>query len=144
MAAEGKCVARWMGWWCSERGARAMWWTHRSPGRKKFPGSPGHAGWQVSDRRAQPFVRTLAPVAAPGSISNTKRHYKQQHIRDNLERIGGLSLPEIKPIIGSAQTRFYRNKLDFTLPTARSTGKPAKRQGQPGLGFHVPKNVRQK
>lgn len=38
---------------------------------------------------------------------------KQQQVMDALQRIGGVELPECSPILGSAQTREYRNKLEF-------------------------------
>lgn len=74
----------------------------------------------------------------------TQLQYKQQQVVDNLERIGGLSFPEVKPIIGSANTRYYRNKLDFSASAQRwltraemQAGVPF---GEPALGFHVPKS----
>ncbi len=39
--------------------------------------------------------------------------YKQKQVMDNLERIGKIPLPECTPILGSAKTRCYRNKLEF-------------------------------
>jgi len=39
--------------------------------------------------------------------------YKQKQVMDNLERIGKIPLPECAPILGSAKTRCYRNKLEF-------------------------------
>lgn len=39
--------------------------------------------------------------------------YKQQQIVDNLTRIGKVELPEVMPILGSARTTAYRNKLEF-------------------------------
>ena len=45
--------------------------------------------------------------------------YKQQQVVDNLTRIGKIELPEISPIIGSAKTTFYRNKLEFTFSNKR-------------------------
>ena len=41
--------------------------------------------------------------------------YKQQQVTDNLTRIGKIELPAISPILGSANTTFYRNKLEFTF-----------------------------
>lgn len=38
---------------------------------------------------------------------------KQQQVMDALLRIGGVELPECSPILGSAKTREYRNKLEF-------------------------------
>src|SRR5438105_92636 len=49
----------------------------------------------------------------------TQLQYKRQQVIDNLERIGGLQLPPINPIIGSARTTYYRNKLDFTFSSNR-------------------------
>ena len=49
----------------------------------------------------------------------TQLLYKQKQVVDNLERLGGLTLPAIYPIVGSAKTRFYRNKLDYTFSAER-------------------------
>ena len=45
--------------------------------------------------------------------------YKQKQVEDNLKRIGKIELPEISPILGSAKTEFYRNKLEFTFSNKR-------------------------
>ncbi|MBQ9547788.1 MAG: 23S rRNA (uracil(1939)-C(5))-methyltransferase RlmD [Bacteroidales bacterium] len=67
---------------------------------------------------------------------------KQQQVYDQLVRIGHLDVPEIKPILGSAQTQFYRNKLEFSasrrrwiLPEEDPEG--LSEQEKCGLGFHV-------
>lgn len=39
--------------------------------------------------------------------------YKQKQVMDCLERIGKVELPECQPILGSAKTREYRNKVEF-------------------------------
>lgn len=73
----------------------------------------------------------------------TQLSYKHQQVIDNLERIGGLKLPAIRPIIGSKETKFYRNKLDFTFSANRWLTKQeldeGKSFGEPGLGYHIPK-----
>lgn len=73
----------------------------------------------------------------------TQLHYKQKQVSDSLERIGGLSLPQIQPIIPSAQTRYYRNRLDFTFSAERWLSKeefnPDDRVRQPALGYHLPR-----
>ena len=46
-------------------------------------------------------------------------NHKQKEVVDNLTRIGKIELPEISPIIGSARTEFYRNKLEFTFSNKR-------------------------
>src|SRR5262249_41225668 len=45
--------------------------------------------------------------------------FKQKQVKDALERIGKLPLPEILPIIGAEQDRYYRNNLENTFGTYR-------------------------
>ena len=45
--------------------------------------------------------------------------HKQKEVVDNLTRIGKIELPEVTPILGSARTEFYRNKLEFTFSNKR-------------------------
>jgi 23S rRNA (uracil1939-C5)-methyltransferase len=45
--------------------------------------------------------------------------FKQQETEQNLRRIGKVDLPAIMPIIGSADTIHYRNKLEFTFSNKR-------------------------
>lgn len=69
--------------------------------------------------------------------------FKQQEIIDNLQRIGKVKLQNIHPIIGSAQTQYYRNKLEFTFSNKRfltreEIGQDADITRTPAAGFHVP------
>jgi 23S rRNA (uracil1939-C5)-methyltransferase len=68
--------------------------------------------------------------------------YKQKQVNDALTRIGKLDLPEIKPILGSAETKFYRNKLEFTFTHGKwLTREEIDNQDvadRRGLGFHIP------
>ena len=43
--------------------------------------------------------------------------YKQQQVYDNLTRIGKIRLPEMMPIAGAPEDKFYRNKLEYTFST---------------------------
>lgn len=68
--------------------------------------------------------------------------YKQQQVTDQLVRIGHLELPEIQPIIGSEQTRYYRNKLEFTFSNRRwllpgEDPEALSETERLGLGFHI-------
>jgi 23S rRNA (uracil1939-C5)-methyltransferase len=45
--------------------------------------------------------------------------YKEQQVKDNLSRIGKLSLPPSNPIIGASKTRYYRNKIEYTFNNKR-------------------------
>ncbi len=47
--------------------------------------------------------------------------YKQRQVRDNLERIGKVTLPEMMPILGAKETRYYRNKIEYTFGTKEFT-----------------------
>ena len=45
--------------------------------------------------------------------------YKRQQVEDNLKRIGKIELPEIPPVLGADETRWYRNKLEYTFSSKR-------------------------
>lgn len=47
--------------------------------------------------------------------------YKQKQVRDNLQRIGKVTLPEMRPILGAQETRYYRNKVEYTFGTKEFT-----------------------
>ena len=69
--------------------------------------------------------------------------FKTDQVRDQLTRIGKIELPEIAPCLGSAETRFYRNKLEFTFAdrrwlTREEVGAGGDIAPEPALGFHIP------
>ena len=68
--------------------------------------------------------------------------YKQKQVYDQLRRIGKVILPEFIPIKGSANSTFYRNKLEFTFSNRRWLTLEEVRSGNQFedmnvLGFHV-------
>lgn len=70
---------------------------------------------------------------------------KQQQVRDQLERIGKVELPEPLPILGAPQTVGYRNKIEYTFSPSRwlSAEEMASDTAfsvaeRAGLGFHLP------
>lgn len=70
--------------------------------------------------------------------------FKQEHVTDNLKKISKIdNLPEIMPILGSSETQFYRNKLEFTFSDYRWLTREQIDSGieysKNALGFHVPK-----
>jgi len=73
--------------------------------------------------------------------------YKQQEAEQNLRRIGKAPLPAIMTIIGSDETVFYRNKLEFTFSNKRFLLQQEIETFEPGteidrggaLGYHVPR-----
>ena len=69
--------------------------------------------------------------------------FKQQEVVENLVRLGGLELPPVSPIIASAHTTHYRNKLEYTASAFRwFTSEELATMGEitdrNALGFHVP------
>ena len=69
--------------------------------------------------------------------------HKQQQITDNLTRIGKVELPEISPILGSKNTTFYRNKMEYTFSNKRWLTEEEIKSGNSFnnmqvLGFHIP------
>lgn len=69
--------------------------------------------------------------------------YKQKQVVDNLTRIGKIELPETTPILGSARTEFYRNKLEFTFSNKRWRTTEEMNNGKVfdtmnAVGFHIP------
>lgn len=55
--------------------------------------------------------------------------YKEQQVRDSLERLGGLSDFEVRPIVGMDHPWRYRNKVEFSI---------GGQDGRLVVGFHPP------
>jgi 23S rRNA (uracil1939-C5)-methyltransferase len=72
-----------------------------------------------------------------------QKTYKRQQVVDQFTRIGKVEIPEVMPIVGSANTRYYRNKLDFTFSNNRWLTREEIASGaefeRNALGFHIPK-----
>jgi len=66
--------------------------------------------------------------------------YKQQQVRDNLQRLGNVDTSLMRPICGADNIYYYRNKLEFTFSSKRWLLPGEQRQDDdPGaVGFHVP------
>ena len=70
--------------------------------------------------------------------------YKQNEVKNHLQRIGKIELPEFEPIFGSEKQFFYRNKMEFGFSNSRwLTQDEIESQDDLGnrnaLGFHIPK-----
>jgi len=46
-------------------------------------------------------------------------HYKFRQVQDSLSRIGKIPLPELLPILGAPEQRYYRNKIEYTFGNKR-------------------------
>ena len=69
--------------------------------------------------------------------------YKHQQVVDVLSRIGRIELPEIQPIRGAQQQRYYRNKIEYTfgtreyIPKDQMTDTPNTEPSVGAAGFHA-------
>ncbi|MCH7401073.1 23S rRNA (uracil(1939)-C(5))-methyltransferase RlmD [Belliella kenyensis] len=72
-----------------------------------------------------------------------QKTYKRQQVVDQFTRIAKVDIPEVMPILGSAKTQYYRNKLDFTFSNNRWLTREEIDSGaefeRNALGFHIPK-----
>ncbi|WP_291286219.1 23S rRNA (uracil(1939)-C(5))-methyltransferase RlmD [Flavobacterium sp.] len=71
-------------------------------------------------------------------------YYKQNEVKNHLQRIGKVELPEFENILGSEKQFFYRNKMEFSFSNSRwLTEKEIESTEDLGnrnaLGFHIPK-----
>ncbi len=57
--------------------------------------------------------------------------YKHRQVVETLKRIGKVALPEISPIAGAADTKYYRNKIEYTFGNKEYTKEkpPQKEKG---------------
>lgn len=148
MAAEGKCVSRVNG--------QVLFISGAAPGdvvdveltkiKTAFLEGRVREILQLSPNRTTPFCThfgTCGGCSWQHINYTTQLKYKQQQVIDNLERIGGLQLPPVMPIIGSASDKHYRNKLDYTFTAnrwlTRDEFADGKTFGDPGLGYHLPR-----
>ncbi|RYY55277.1 MAG: 23S rRNA (uracil(1939)-C(5))-methyltransferase RlmD [Chitinophagaceae bacterium] len=68
--------------------------------------------------------------------------YKSRQVRDNLQRIAKVPLPEINEIHGALQQRYYRNKMEYTFGnkrflTSEEIGNPDVSSQMDVAGFHA-------
>lgn len=148
MVAEGKCIAKVEG--------MAVFVPRVAPGdvvdirlvkqRKKYAEGEVIRFHHLSELRTEPFCRhfgTCGGCKWQHLPYEQQLHYKQQQVMDALERIGKVPLPACRPILASEQTRYYRNKLEFTFSPRRWLTQEEVNQEEEldrrGLGFHVPR-----
>lgn len=99
-----------------------------------------------SPHRETPFCQhfgtcggcTWQDLAYPAQLA-----FKRQEVIDNLQRLGGLDLPEVPTALASPRTRHYRNKLEYTFSAQRWFTKEELESGErsthrQALGYHLP------
>ena len=148
VAAEGKSIAR--------VNDMVVFIPYGAPGdiadvkidKKKHSYAEGHIERLVkpSEVRQEPFCRHFGVCGGckwQHLPYEEQLKYKQQQVKDAMERIAKIPIPEINPILGSANTQFYRNKLEFTFSnkcwlTFEEMRSGKEFPGRNALGFHIP------
>lgn len=148
-ASEGKCVTR--------HDDKVIFVQNAAPGdivdvlitRDKKSYAEGRAVkfHELSDKRVDPFCEHYGVCGGckwQHINYEEQLFYKQKQVKDQLERIGGLEFPEIRPIVRSEKTKYYRNKLEYTFTNWRwfTDEQIAKNEGNEfldrnGVGFHM-------
>ena len=75
-----------------------------------------------SDERTEPFCQHFGVCGGCQwqMLPYEKQlFYKRQQVEDNLSRIGKIDLPEIPAVVGCDETKWYRNKLEYTFSSKR-------------------------
>ncbi len=101
---------------------------------------------RASPDRVQPFCQHFGVCGGCKwqHLAYAKQlEYKRQQVIDNLERLGGLELPEVWPTLASPEITYYRNKLEFTGSASRwftseELGSLGEINDRDALGFHIP------
>lgn len=149
MAAEGKCISRLDG--------RVIFIEGAVPGdrvdvsltriKTSFLEGKAVAIKNFSAKRAEPFCEHfgLCGGCKWQNLDYAEQlAYKQQQVIDNLERLGGLTLPALRPIVASENTTHYRNKLEYSFTSHRWLTREEMQQDtvhqREGLGYHLPKS----
>ena len=116
--------------------------------RKKHSYAEGKAVHfhQYAEQRAVPFCEHFGVCGGckwQHLPYEEQLKYKQKQVVDNLTRIGKVPLGEVLPILGSARTQFYRNKLEFTFSNKKWLTEEQVQSGETfdnmnAVGFHIP------
>ncbi len=99
----------------------------------------------ASDLRTEPFCQHFGDCGGckwQHMTYEAQLHFKQKAVTDALERIAKVDVSSLMPILLSPETRFYRNKLEFTFSDRRWLTNNEISSGEvfatDALGFHVP------
>jgi 23S rRNA (uracil1939-C5)-methyltransferase len=102
---------------------------------------------EFSEHRTEPICQHFG-VCGGCKWQNMKYdqqlYYKQNEVKNHLQRIGKIEIPEFEPILGSKKQFFYRNKMEFGFSNARwmtekELDSTEEVDNKNALGFHIPK-----
>ena len=98
-----------------------------------------------SEHRTEPFCihfGTCGGCKWQHMTYEAQLHFKQKSVVDALTRIGKIDVTGMEPILASVETRYYRNKLEFTFSDKRwlmdGDMRGDETYNMNALGFHIP------
>lgn len=147
MAAEGKCIAKYEG--------KVVFISGVAPGdvidamvtkkKNSYMEATAIKFHQYSSQRVKPICEHFGVCGGckwQHIGYQTQLEFKTQQVMDALERIAKVPIPEVKPILGSDRTTYYRNKLEYSFSNTRWLTAEEIKSGETfdrnALGFHIP------
>lgn len=114
--------------------------------RRRYMEGRAVAIHQFSDKRTEPFCEHFGICGGckwQHLSYELQLEFKQQQVIDQFNRIGKFGFPNPEPILPSVNTRFYRNKLEYTFTNRRWLTEEEISAGDQiadfnAAGFHIP------
>jgi 23S rRNA (uracil1939-C5)-methyltransferase len=99
----------------------------------------------ASELRTDPFCQhfgTCGGCKWQHMQYDAQLHFKQKNVEAALQRLAKVDISSIEPILGSAENKYYRNKLEYTFSNKRWLNQNDMDDRDDlemnALGFHVP------
>lgn len=98
-----------------------------------------------SEHRTEPFCEHFGVCGGckwQHLTYDAQLQFKQKSVSDALQRLGKVDVSDMEPILGSAESRYYRNKLEYTFSDKRWLTDGDMRLDETmemnALGYHIP------
>jgi len=98
-----------------------------------------------SEHRTEPFCEHFGVCGGckwQHLTYDAQLQFKQKSVSDALQRLGKVNVTDMEPILGSAESRYYRNKLEYTFSDKRWLTDGDMRSDETmemnALGYHIP------
>lgn len=98
-----------------------------------------------SDHRTEPFCDHFGVCGGckwQHLNYDAQLQFKQKSVSDALQRLGKVDVSQMEDILGSFESRYYRNKLEYTFSDKRWLTDGDMRSGETmemnALGYHIP------
>jgi 23S rRNA (uracil1939-C5)-methyltransferase len=99
----------------------------------------------ASELRTDPFCQhfgTCGGCKWQHMQYDAQLHFKQKNVEAALQRLAKIDISSMEPILGSAENKYYRNKLEYTFSNKRWLNQQDMSDRDDlemnALGFHVP------